>query len=89
MAGAIDINMVNKYLKKVFIPRFNKDFCRTPRESGSVFNNCNAMDLNQVFCFESNRVVNKDITIGKTGGRHICNVLHLIVREHLDGSYLV
>ena len=98
VAGVTDINAANEYLNQVFIPQFNKDFGRCPRDPESVFVSFAGTDLKQIFCFEAKRVVNKDNTVRYDNKilqtqpqplRRTCSGLHVLVRHHLDGSYSV
>ncbi len=98
VAGITDMAAANKYLNQVFIPDFNQTFGRSPRDQQSVFVSCKGTDLNQIFCIEAERVVNKDNTIfyeTKTlqlepqPNRRTCVGLHVLVRHHLDGSYSI
>jgi len=93
-----DINAANEYLNQVFIPQFNRDFGRCPGDPESVFVSFAGTDLNQIFCFEAKRVVNKDNTVRYENQilqlqpqplRRTCSGLHVLVRHHLDGSYSV
>jgi hypothetical protein len=56
------------------------------------------VDLNEIFCVEAVRTVGKDNVVTMAGlalqipaqpGRHTCAGLHVIVRQHLDGSYSI
>ena len=56
----------NKFLKEVFIPKFNDKFAVTPAKAGSVHNILNPTDktnINRIFSVQSKRVINNDFTI--------------------------
>lgn len=63
VAGIADMAGANEYLNHVFIPDFNQRFGRSPKDSRAVFVSCKGTDLNQIFCIEAKRVVNKDNTV--------------------------
>ncbi len=98
VAGIIDRESANEFINQVFIPQFNKDFGRSPREPESAFVSCIGTDLNQIFCNEAKRVVNKDNTVHYENkilqlqpqpSRRTCSGMHVIVRYHLHDSYSV
>jgi hypothetical protein len=88
----------NQYLRQRFIPQYNQDFTRPPRDPYSVFVSAQDTDLEQIFCFEESRIVAKDNTVRfenlclqlqKQPGRVTCAGLKVMVRRHLDGSHSV
>lgn len=90
-----DIDAANAYLRERFIPQYNADFARPPREAASAFVTTGETDLDQVFCIEEERVVNNDNTvsfdrvllqISKQPGHASCSGMHVKVRRHLEGS---
>ena len=98
VAGATDMATANEYLNQTFIPDFNRRFGREPKDPESAFVGCNGTDLNQIFCIEEERVVNKDNTISYKNkilqlepqpNRRTCAGLHVLVRHHLDGGYSI
>ena len=98
VAGITTISAANEYLNQVFIPDFNQRFGRSPRDSQSVFVSCTETDLNQIFCIEAERVINKDNTVSYENQilqlepqpkRRTCVGLHVLVRHHLNGNYSI
>ena len=98
VAGITDMDGANGYLNQVFIPDFNQRFGRSPKDPQAVFVGCRGTDLNQIFCVEAERVVNKDNTVSYKNkvlqlepqqNRRTCVGLHVLVRHHLDGSYSI
>ena len=88
----------NRYLAERFLPSYNLEFGRAPQDSASAFVSLGGVDLNQILCFEEERVAQKDNTVGCEGvrlqvpkqrGRTTCSGLLLTVRRHLDQSYSV
>jgi transposase len=88
----------DQYLRQHFIPRYNQDFTRPPRDPYAVFVSAHGTDLEQIFCFEEPRIVAKDNTVRfenlclqlqKQPGRITCAGLKVMVRRHLDGSHSV
>ncbi len=98
VAGITDMASANKYLNQTFIPDFNRRFGRAPKDPESAFVDCNGIDLNQIFCIEEERVVNKDNTVSYKNkilqlepqpNRRTCAGLHVLVHHHLDGGYSI
>ncbi len=96
IAEILDIASANTYLKARFIPVFNQRFARAPRDLHSAFVPLGRVDLDQLLCFEEERVVNRDNTVAFEGhtlqlakqpGRRSCAGLRVQVRRHLDGSH--
>ncbi|TMQ52529.1 MAG: ISNCY family transposase [Candidatus Eisenbacteria bacterium] len=96
--GIRTIEGANRYIADHFLPGYNLEFGRAPSDPASAFVSLGSVDLNQILCFEEERVVQKDNTVGCEGlrlqvpkqrGRTTCAGLSLIVRRHLDQSYSV
>lgn len=92
------IEEANRYLEERFRPAYNIEFGRAPAEPASAFVSLGGADLDQILCFEEERVAQRDNTVGCDGvclqvpkqkGRTTCAGLPLIVRRHLDGTYSV
>ena len=88
----------NRYINDHFLPGYNLEFGRAPSDPASAFVSLSGVDLNQILCFEEERIVQKDNTVGCEGlrlqvpkqrGRATCAGLSLIVRRHLDRTYSV
>ena len=80
------------------MPGYNLEFARPPADPTCAFIPLGGVDLDQILCFEEERVVQRDNTVGCEGvclqvpkqkGRTTCAGLHLIVRRHLDQTYSV
>lgn len=98
LAGVRTIDRANQYLAECFLPQYNLEFGRAPTDHASAFISLGGADLNQILCFEEERVVHKDNTVGCEGtrlqlpkqpGRSTCAGLLLTVRRHLDHTYTV
>ena len=92
------IEEANRYLEERFRPAYNIEFGRAPADPASAFVSFGGADLDQILCFEEERVAQRDNTVGCDGvclqvpkqkGRTTCAGLPLIVRRHLDGTYSV
>lgn len=56
----------NRFLKEVFIPKFNEQFAVAPQKQGNVHHPLTKLDkqnLNRIFSIQSHRIVNKDFTV--------------------------
>ena len=98
VAGITEMEEANRYLREVFIPRYNQRFTRPARDQASAFVGCANADLNQIFCFEEERTVAKDNTvrfhnvilqIEKQPGVPTCAGWHVVVRRHLNGQFSI
>ncbi len=98
LAGIQTLEDANRYLRRVFIPRYNRRFTRPPREPGSAFVRLGRVDLDQILCREEERTVGQDNTLvlgtvrlqlHKQPGRRTCAGLRVLVQRHLDGTYSV
>ena len=96
--GVRSIDAANRYLTDRFVPCYNLEFARPPAEPMCAFISLGGVDLDQILCFEEERVVQRDNTVGCEGvclqvpkqkGRTTCAGLHLVVRRHLDETYSV
>jgi transposase len=96
--GVRTMEAANRYLAEQFIPSYNVEFGRAPSDPASAFVSVAGADLDQILCFEEERVVLKDNTVGCEGARlqvpkqpdrATCSGLLLTVRRHLDQSYSV
>lgn len=88
----------NRYLKDTFITRYNEAFARPPRDTASAFVPLDGTDLDQILCYELERTVGKDNTVvfnglklqvSKQPGRRSCEGLHIVARQHLNGSHSI
>jgi len=96
--GVRSIDAANRYLTDRFAPSYNLEFAHPPADPTCAFISLGGVDLDQILCFEEERVVQRDNTVGCEGvylqvpkqkGRTTCTGLHLVVRRHLDESYSV
>jgi len=98
VGGIRSLDAANRYLAERFVPAYNLEFGRAPADPASAFIPAAGVDLEQILCFEEERVVQRDNTVGCEGlhlqipkqrGRTTCAGLHLTVRRHLDQTYSV
>lgn len=88
--------VANRYLTKVFIPKYNSKFARLPEAEGSAYRALpKDLDLSNIFCIKEERTVASDNTISyKTNTYQILPSNYrisfvkakVLVHEHLDGS---
>lgn len=98
VAGITTVAAANRYVRERFLPAFNAEFRRPPRERASAFVPLGRVDLEQILCHQVDRVVARDNTVildgvvlqlGKQPGRRSCAGLRVLVRRHLDGRHSV
>src|SRR5881396_3726665 len=98
VAGIRTVTAANRYLRTRFIPAFNAEFGRPPADRRSAFVTLGRMDLEQILCVETERVVGRDnvvaaddvpLQLDKQRGRRTCAGLHVVIRRHLDGQHSV
>lgn len=67
LAGISDMGEANSFLKE-FLFRYNKRFCKPPKNRTPVFRKCpHLQELKRILCFKEIRIVNKDHTISFEG----------------------
>jgi len=98
LAGINTPDAGNRFLKEVFLPKFNNKFAVTPAKEGSVHKNLTDADknnINRIFSVQSTRVINNDFTIQfKTAWYQLSEIQSTTVRagekvlveEWLDGT---
>jgi len=69
LEGITTMKKANEYLKKTFIPSYNKRFCVKPIESDSAFIEwkTNHISIDDVLCIQEERTVKNDNTINYKG----------------------
>jgi hypothetical protein len=96
--GIKTIDDANRFIRRRFVPSFNRRFGKEPRDPQSVFVKLGHVDLNQILCLEHHRKVGKDnivrcnslfFQLEKQPGRRTMADREVLVRHHLDGSYSV
>jgi len=98
IAGCDRVDQANRYLREVFIPRYNDTFARPPQDPAPAFVTCSGVDLDQILCLEEERCVGRDNTVSMDGirfqidkqpGRRTCSGLRVLVRRHLDNRFSI
>jgi transposase len=98
VAGIRTVAAANRYLAERFRPLFNTTFGRPPADASSAFAPLGRHDLDQILCYEEERVVARDNTVSLDGlllqidkqrGRRTCAGLRVLVRRHLDGRHSI
>lgn len=95
-AGITDMTAANAYLETVYMPTYNAEFTRPPREEGSAFVACyEPAVLDDILCEQFERVVRKDNCVQFDGlmlqipaTRHRCHYVKVKVKvlRHTDGT---
>ena len=97
-AGVTTMAGANRYLKKVYMPRFNKEFTQPAMETGSAFVPWIGTSLDDILCEQFERTVGKDNCIQFEGlilqipaDQHRCHYVKVRVRvnRYADGSLAV
>lgn len=98
LAGINNPEDANKFLKEVFIPKYNQKFSVIPQRSGNVHRPLTKIDkknINRIFSVQSNRKVNNDFTIQFKNNWYQLKEIQLttvrpretvVMEEWLDGS---
>jgi len=98
VAGARSVAVANRYLRETFVPNYNAEFPRPPKDPASGFVPVGQVDLDGSLCRLEERVVGQDNTVALDGvrlqiakqpGRPTCVGLRVIVRRQLDGQHTV
>ena len=95
LAGITDMEAANKYLREVYLPAFNAEFCVPAREDKNVFTDCIVGNIDDILCERYERTVGNDNCINFEGmslqipaDEYRCHYVKAKVRVHkyLDGS---
>ena len=98
VAGITSLAAANRYLRETFLPAFNTEFGRAPRDPASAFVPLSGADLEHILCVEEERVVSRDnvvvsdrlpLQLSKQPGRRTCAGLRVLIRRHLNGHHTV
>jgi transposase len=98
VAAITTVADANGYLRDRFVPQHNATFGRPPRDPASAFVPLGSADIDQILCYEEERVVAPDNTVAVDGGalqlvrqrgRRTCAGLRVTVRRHLNGQYSI
>lgn len=88
-AGITDIDSANRYLKEVYLPKFNAEFMRPPMEQGSAFIPWAGDSLEDILCEQFDRTVGNDncvrfegLTLQIPSDSHRCHYVKATVRVH-------
>jgi hypothetical protein len=65
-----DIEEGNRYLSKVYLPKWNKKFTREPRSAYNAHRDASGFDLKAIFSYHALRVVSNDFTFKFEGKRY-------------------
>ena len=73
LAGITDMDSANRYVREVYVPRFNKEFARPAREKGSAFvPMADTGALDNILCEEQERTVGRATASASKGCRCSC-----------------
>lgn len=94
LAGAQTLQAANRFLREVYIAKFNDKFTVTAAEKETAFQQTQRKDLDWVFTLQTERVVEKDNTVtikdrhwqlNQTKFRRTLAGCTVMIHEHLDG----
>jgi transposase len=63
LAGCTTLEAANRFLREHYMAEFNRRFRVTPEQAGSAFVPCRNADLDDIFCLQWQRTVNRDNTV--------------------------
>ena len=63
LAGCTTLEAANRFLREHYRTEFNRRFQVQPEQSGSAFVPCRRADLDNIFCLQWQRTVNRDNTV--------------------------
>jgi hypothetical protein len=88
-AGIIDVAKANHFLKRRFLPAYNREFTVAAAETGSAFVPWIGADLRDILCLQEERVVRPDNCVAYDSkllqipaDRHRCHYVKAKVRVH-------
>jgi len=97
-ANITTLERANRFLETRFVPAYNDEFARPAAHPESAFVALGEVDLDDIFCHEESRIVQRDNTvtldgirlqIAKQPGRASCAGLTVVVRRRLDGTHAI
>jgi transposase len=95
LAGCTTLEAANRFLRESYMAEFNRRFQVKPEQSGSAFVPCRRADLNNIFCLQWQRTVNRDNTVSfenlhlqiePVRWRATLAGCMVTVHQHLDGA---
>jgi transposase InsO family protein len=95
LAGCTTLEMANRFLREHYIAEFNRHFQVKPEQAGSAFVPCRRADLENIFCLQWQRTVNRDNTVSfenlhlqieAVRWRATLAGCTVTVHQHLDGT---
>ena len=93
LAGISNVEEANRFLRERYIGEFNRKFTVAAQERGTAFRPCHRRDLDFVFSMQTERVVDKDNTVGigerrwqieKSRWRYSLAKQTVTIHQHLD-----
>ncbi len=97
-AGVKDYDAANQYLRRIFVPKFNRRFSVKPKQEETAFIPVVGVDIKRIFALRHERIVSNDNTISlnnrtlqlpKVRGVATLAKRKVEIREHLDGIVCV
>src|SRR5712664_432610 len=98
LRGMTTVDEANRFLRESYIAEFNRRFAVAAAQPESAFVPASGKDLERIFSIQQERVVNQDNTVRvanrtlqmeKTKWRGTLAKCHVLVCEHLDGTWSV
>ena len=93
LAGISNVEEANRFLRERYIGEFNRKFTVAAQERGTAFRPCHRRDLDFVFSIQTERMVDKDNTVGigerrwqieKSRWRYSLAKQTVTIHQHLD-----
>src|SRR6202021_156876 len=95
LAGGTTLEAANRFLREHYVAEFNRRFQVQPEQTGSAFVPCRKAHLDDVFCLQWQRTVNRDNTVSfenlhlqiePVRWRATLAGCSVTVHQHLDGT---
>jgi len=95
LAGCTTLEAANRFLREHYMAEFNRRFQVKPEQAGSAFVPCRRADLENIFCLQWLRTVNRDNTVSfenlhlqiePVRWRATLAGCTVTVHQHLDGT---
>src|SRR6202045_3776731 len=95
LAGCTTLEAANRFLREHYVAEFNRRFQVQPEQTGSAFVPCRKAHLDDVFCLQWQRTVNRDNTVSfenlhlqiePVRWRATLAGCSVTVHQHLDGT---
>jgi transposase len=95
LAGCTTLEAANRFLREQYVAEFNRRFQLKPEQAGTAFVPCRRAELDNIFCLQWQRTVNRDNTVSFENLHLQIEPLRwraslagctVTVHQHLDGT---